>query len=229
MLVWPELWGLIANTWHPRKTTRSGDAETRQGWRRLPRGLCCLLVLVAVGGHMGEAALAAQSEAVSIPLSNLDVEQATATVSVLDEARPSLKPLTTWCDPDKVQMEGEQARSLIKALCDALRRTVAEDRPPFHRMTPRLYRVTVPLREPLDHIQAVTWNAPSLEEAITFVELLEKGKLKGVRVYTTIPWLESHKQPCRECPIKELIFYAGRIKDQRAILAPRGRQLESVE
>lgn len=87
-----------------------------------------------------------------------------------------------------------------------------------HRLDPKGYTIAVPLKTPFNGIQAVVWNTATLDEAITFVDLLHGGKLKAVKVYTFIPWAPRENRDCVECPIKELVFDASKLREPLEIL-----------
>jgi hypothetical protein len=95
---------------------------------------------------------------------------------------------------------------------------------PAHRIDPKGYVISVPLKEPREGIQAVVWNTATLDEAITFVDLLQGGKLKAVTVYSFIPWAAKEARDCVECPIKELVFHASSLKERLEILKNNNRK-----
>ena len=86
--------------------------------------------------------------------------------------------------------------------------------PPTQNLEPKEYVITVPLKSPFQGIEALLWSTKSLDDAISFVGLLQGGNLKAVKVYTTIPWGIETATTCTECPIKELVFSASGIKEQ---------------
>ena len=168
--------------------------------------------------HATQSTSPTEGKVVSIPLSNLDVEQATATVSVLDDRQSSFQTLIDTCQsklPDEFEIEGEDLSEEIKKLCQ-----MAEGfskrylPPPTQRFEPKGYVISVPLKSPFQGIEALVWNTKNLDEAIAFVNLLQSGNLKAVKVYSTIPWAIDPATSCSECPIKELVFSATGLKEQ---------------
>lgn len=100
-----------------------------------------------------------------------------------------------------------------------------------HRVTLHLesgyYTAQVPLLQAEDAMTALYWSARSLDEAMTFIRLLQGGTVKVLRVESHTPELRADAQPkpsdedlrscqtariqnllkkCTECRIKELVF-----------------------
>ena len=162
-----------------------------------------------------------KAQLVSIPLASLDVQEAVATVSVLEDPQSSLDSLLGVCGSDfvgKLQVEGEDIQGVIKKLCGMVGGLVQQLEPPPHDVAPNVFLIHVPLKQPHQAIGAITWKAKSLDDAITFVDLLKDGRLKGVKVFSTIPWSDHPTQPCSQCPVKDLIFRLDAMKDKRHLL-----------
>ena len=81
-----------------------------------------------------------------------------------------------------------------------------------------VFLINVPLKQPHQAIRSITWKAKSLDDAITFIELLKDGRLKALKVFSTIPWSDHPTQPCSECSVKDLVFRLEAMKDQRHLL-----------
>jgi hypothetical protein len=158
---------------------------------------------------------------VSIPLASLDVQEAVATVSVLEDPQSYVDSLLSVCESEfvgKLQVEGEDIQGAIKKLCGMLEGLVQKLEPPPQEVVPSLFMIHVPLKQPHQAIHSITWKAKSLDDAITFIELLKDGRLKAVKVFSTIPWSDNPTQPCSECPVKDLVFRLEAMKDQRHLL-----------
>ncbi|MDT7042276.1 hypothetical protein [Candidatus Nitronereus thalassa] len=158
---------------------------------------------------------------VSIPLESLDVQEAVATVSVLDDPQSSVDSLLGICDSEfvrKLQIEGEDIQETIKKLCGMMEGLAKKLEPPAHEIAPSQFLIQVPLKRPHQAIRSVTWKAKSLDDAMTFIELLKDGRLKAVKVFSAIPWSDNPTQPCSECPVKDLVFRLEAMKDQRHLL-----------
>ena len=163
----------------------------------------------------------ATPQLVSIPLASLDVQEAVATVSVLEDPPSSVDSLLGVCKSEfvgKLQVEGEDLQGVIKKLCGMMEGLVKKLEPPPHEVAPNLFLIHVPLKQPHQAIRSVTWKAKSLDDAITFVELLKDGRLEAVKVFSTIPWSDNPSQPCSECPVKDLVFRLEAMKDKRHLL-----------
>lgn len=153
----------------------------------------------------------------TIPLSILDVEQATATISVLEEPHSSFNRILEACQsklPEEFRIEGKDLSEEMRKLCNMAERfTKRYVPPPTQRFEPKGYVITVPLKSSFQGIAALLWNTKNLDDAITFVNLLQSGNLKAVKVYSTIPWAIDPAKTCTECPIKELVFSASGMKE----------------
>ncbi len=167
---------------------------------------------------------AAQSESkpkgkfVTIPLSIIDVDEATATISVLEEPMSSFNTFLKHCQsslPEDFKEEGKDFTDDLKKFCELTEKFAKRYlSPPTQHLEPKEYVITVPLKSPYQGIEALLWTTKSLDDAITFVSLLQGGNLKAIRVYTTIPWGSEPTTTCTECPIKELVFSAKGFKEQ---------------
>ena len=160
-------------------------------------------------------------ELVSIPLDSLDVSEAVATVSVLKDPQSSVDSLLDVCDSDfvgKLHVEGQDIQGAIKKLCGMVEGIVQKLEPPPQEVAPNQFLIHVPLKQPYQFIRAVTWKAKSLDDAMTFIELLKDGRLKAVKVFSSIPWSENPTQPCSECPVKDLVFRLDAMKEKRHLL-----------
>lgn len=163
----------------------------------------------------------AKEPLVSIPLASLDVHEAVATVSVLEDPQSSVDSLLGVCESEfvgKLQVEGEDIQGVIKKLCGMVEGLVQKLEPPPHEVAPNVFFIQVPLKQPHQAIRSVTWKAKSLDDAITFIELLKDGRLKAVKVFSTIPWSDNPSQPCFECPVKDLVFRLDAMQDKRHLL-----------
>ena len=176
-------------------------------------------ILLPLLSNAGQSDTQPKGKIVTIPLSVLDVEQATATISVMEEPYSSFNNLWEACQsnlPEDLEVEGEEdiseeVRRLCKMAEGFTKRYLP---PPTHNIEPKAYVITVPLQSPFQKITALIWNARNLDDAIAFVSLLQSGNLKAVKVYAIMPWAEDPTTTCTECPIKELVFSAAGIKDQ---------------
>ncbi|MDA0737511.1 MAG: hypothetical protein O2999_02760 [Nitrospirae bacterium] len=158
---------------------------------------------------------------VSIPLASLDVQEAVATVSVLEDPQSSVDSLLGVCESEfvgKLHIEGEDIQGAIKKLCGMMEGLAKTLEPPPQEVAPNVFMINVPLKQPHQAIRSVTWKAKSLNDAITFIELLKDGRLKAVKVFSTIPWSDNPTQPCSECPVKDLVFRLEAMKDKRHLL-----------
>jgi len=184
-------------------------------------GLCLTLLLafffVPLSGD-------AQSESnpkgniVTIPLTIIDVDEATATISVMDEPFSSFNTFLKHCPsglPEDFTNGDKDFSEDLKKFCELTEQLTRHYLPPpTQHLEPKGYVITVPLKPPYNGIEALLWTTNSLDDAIAFVSLLQGGNLKAVKVYATIPWGSDPNTPCTECPIKELVFSAKGIKDQ---------------
>lgn len=157
-----------------------------------------------------------------IPLADLDVEQATATVSVLPDEFSSMDTILNLCRsglPKEYFPDAEDISEGLKKWCGMLEGLAKKHvSPPSHRIQEGAYVISVPLKKPQDGVQAVRWTSKNLDEAIAFVDLLQKGTLKAVTIYTSDPWKSDGRLRCSECPIKDLVFHAAGIRDQLKFL-----------
>ncbi len=153
---------------------------------------------------------------VSIPLAALDVNQATATVSVLQEPQSATNKLLDACQdnlPDEFVVEGHDLSEQIKKLCKMAKgftRRYLDT--PTHTLESKAYLMTIPLKHPEQDIHALTWKSATLDDALAFMTLLQSGNLQALKAYTRIPWGKETTQPCRECPITELVFNMAGMK-----------------
>ena len=175
-------------------------------------------MLLPLLSNAGQSDAQPKGKIVTIPLSILDVEQATATISVMEEPYSSFNSLWEACQsklPKDLEVEGEDISEEVRRLCK-----MAEGfskrylPPPTQHIEPKAYVITVPLQSPYQDITALIWNTKDLDDAIAFVSLLQSGNLKAVKVYANLPWAEDPMTTCTECPIKELVFSAAGIKEQ---------------
>jgi hypothetical protein len=182
------------------------------------------VILVAVMMAMGTPVAMAGDptpQLVAIPLTALDISEAVATVSVLEDPDSSVASLMGICDSEfvkKLHVEGEDIQGAIQKLCGMMKGLAKEITPPPKGVTSNTYVLSVPLKRPQGHIRAITWKAESLDDALTFVELLKDGHLKAVKVFSSIPRSSNPTQPCAECPVKDLVFRVDAIKDKRHLL-----------
>lgn len=199
------------------------DRSLRKG--KQMKNLCAAMAAIAFG--VGTLSLQTtwandQTEVatVSIPLSALNIEEAVATVSVLQDPAASANSLLGFCESKMLQgieVEGEDIQGLIKKLCGAMKQFSREVAPPTQGLSANTYLITVPLKQPQQYIRSVTWTAKSLDDAIAFIDLLKSGQLKGMKVLTSVPWAPGSSQPCTECPISDLIFRIEAMKDKRQL------------
>lgn len=183
--------------------------------------LCMIALGLVAIPIVSKAADDTKAQLVSIPLSSLDVKEAVATVSVLEDPQSSLDSLLGVCESDfigKLEVEGEDIQGVIKKLCGMMKGLAKNLEPPPHEVATNVFVIHVPLNQPHQAIRAVTWKAKSLDDAITFIDLLKDGRLKAVKVYSSIPWSANPSQPCSECPVKDLVFRLEAIKNKRHLL-----------
>lgn len=167
---------------------------------------------------------AAQSETnakgtiVTIPLSIVDVDEATATISVMEESLSSFNTFLKNCQsslPEDFQKEDKDFSEDLKKFCEMTEQFAKRYLPPpTQHLEPKGYIITVPLKSPYQGIEALLWTTKSLDDAIAFVSLLKGGNLKAMKVYATIPWGSEPTITCTECPIKELVFSAMGLKEK---------------
>ena len=162
------------------------------------------------------------SPTIAIPVSALNVEEAVATVSVLQDPEDSTHSFLGICESKVlkgIEVEGEDIQALLQKLCGVMKQLSREKSLPEQKLMANSYRIAVPLREPEQNVRAVTWTAKSLDDALAFVELLKSGKLKGLKALTRIPWdSDDSAQSCTECPISDLIFGIEGIKERGQFL-----------
>ena len=174
-------------------------------------------LLLPVFSNAGPSDAQSKDTIVTIPLSILDVEQATATISVMEEPHSSFNSLLEACQsklPEDMKVEGKDISEEVRRLCKMAEGfTKRYLPPPTQHIEPKAYVITVPLQSPFHDITALIWNTKNLDDAISFVSLLQSGNLKAVKVYAIIPWAEDPRTTCTECPIKELVFSATGIKE----------------
>ena len=155
---------------------------------------------------------------VTIPLSLVDVDEATATISVMDDPLASFNTFLKHCQsgvPEVYFDDDKDFSEDLKKFCELTEQLTKHYLPPpTQHLKPKGYVISVPLTSRHNDIEALLWTTNNLDDAIAFVSLLQGGNLKAVKVYATIPWGPNPATPCRECPIKELVFSAKGIKDQ---------------
>lgn len=159
-----------------------------------------------------------EGSTVTIPLSALDIGEAVATVSVLQDPARSANSLLGFCESKilrGIEIEGEDLQGLIQKLCGAMKQFSREVSPPTQGLSSKSYLIAVPLSQPEHQIQSVTWTAQSLDDAVAFIDLLKSGQLKAMKVLTNVPWASNS---CTECPISDLVFRIEAIKDTSSIL-----------
>ncbi|RMH37412.1 MAG: hypothetical protein D6690_03330 [Nitrospirae bacterium] len=191
------------------------------------------VLLCPISGFTGEQAGVDASDdrpaVASIPASNLDVDRATARVSVSQETPSAIQTFLRACQtdlPEFIPINDPAAIQELQALCKNAERWMHRHvPPPVHHLAPTSYAIHVPLKTPYRNIQAVLWRAKNLDEALTFVRMLQSGALHSVTVFATVPGNEERSRPCRECPVKELVFRLTHIKDGlKSLRPPNGRE-----
>ena len=186
--------------------------------------LCAVALAFGIGWFVLQPVRANDQNEIStvaIPLSALNIEEAVATVSVLQDPAASANSLLGFCESKVLQgieIEGEDIQGLIKKLCGAMKQFSREVAPPTQGLSANTYLITVPLKQPEQSIRGVTWTAKSLDDAIAFIDLLKSGQLKGMKVLTSVPWAPGSTQPCQECPISDLIFRIEAMKEKPDLL-----------
>lgn len=195
-------------------------------FRRLRRGVFLIMsffatCLIGIPGTLalGQALPESEDGTILLPLETLDVDQATATVSVLQEPDSPLQTLLETCQtslPDQVIIEGKDMSEEAKAFCRTVQRFMRRhSTPPAHTLESKGYVISVPLKSPYQGIHSLSWYTLNLDDAIAFVSLLQSGNLRAVKVYTTVPWSSTPTVPCSACPIKELVFSITGMKQYR--------------
>ena len=171
-----------------------------------------------------------KGKVVTIPLSIVDVDEATATISVMDEPLSSFNTFLKHCQtdlPEDFLREDKDFSGDLKKFCELTEQLTKQYLPPpTQHLKPKGYVITVPLRSPYQGIKALLWTTNSLDDAIAFVSLLQGGNLKALKVYATIPWESEPAATCTECPIKELVFSAKGIKEQLQKLKKKDNEKE---
>ena len=199
------------------------------------RRLCLLHTLILAFFFIAFAGAASsptntKASIVTIPLSIVDVDEATATISVMEEPLSSFNFFLEHCQsglPEDFLEEDKDFSEDLKKFCELTEQLTKHYLPPpTQHLEPKGYVITVPLRSPYQGIEALLWTTNSLDDAIAFVSLLQGGNLKAMKVYATIPWGSEPTTTCTECPIKELVFSAKGIKDQLQELKRKEGQKE---
>lgn len=158
---------------------------------------------------------------VTVPLSALAVEDTTVTVAVLQDPMEPVHKMLELCEsglPVGDQEENREVAESLERLCRAIGRVTRGLEDPRHVLDAGDYVVTIPLHEPRGGLRAVLWKAATLDDAVAFVELLQGGKLRAVTVYSRYPRGGAGAPICSECPIKDLVFSAAGLKEQRGAL-----------
>lgn len=162
---------------------------------------------------------------IMIPVSSLASENATTTVSVLRDAIVPANRLLDFCEPDQKHPQGEKGETdkQSKVICQLLEGFVKQLDTPRNEFQASDYLVTIPLKQPYDGVEAVTWTSKNLEGAIAFMDVVQGGRLKGVNVSSSSGSSinEREKQSCLACPIKDLIFHAASISEHKEFLEGR--------
>lgn len=76
------------------------------------------------------------------------------------------------------------------------------------------FEVRIPLREPLNEIEAVTWSMPTLTEAVQAFDLIRSQTLKSVQVntktivYHDLVW----RDPCKEQGLEDMSIKCMKLK-----------------
>ena len=157
-------------------------------------------------------------ELIMIPVSSLDVNEATATVSVLSDNPSPLSTIFDLCQsgfPDNSESEYQEISEELKKWCRMAEGfTKKYVRAPAQHLQTQGFVITVPVTDEAHGIEAVLWKTNTLDDAMVFVDLLQSGKLKAVNVYGFLPWQSKTDRRCSQCPIKELVFHASGIREQ---------------
>jgi len=157
-------------------------------------------------------------ELIVVPVASLDVNEATATVSVLPDNPSPISTIFDWCQagfPEDTDSEIQEISEELKKWCRMAEGfTKKYVPPPAQHFQAQGYVITVPVKHATRGVEAVLWNTKTLDDAIVFVDLLQSGKLKAVNVYASVPWQSQTEGPCSHCPIKELVFHASGIREQ---------------
>ena len=190
--------------------------------------LICVMVgpVFSANGRNDGAKEAQGTRVVMIPVSSLASDNATTTVSVLRDSFVPANKLLDFCGPDQVEPphgEKEETTNQSKVFCQLLEGFVKQLDTPRNEFQASDYLVTIPLKQPQDGVEAVTWTSKNLEGAIAFIDVVQGGRLKGVNIYAShgLRMTERDKPPCLACPIKDLIFHAASIKEHKEFLEGR--------
>lgn len=186
----------------------------------------CLVTLSAAFAIAASAPAPAVAETtppavVTLPLPALAVEEATVTVAVLQDPMEPVHMMLELCEsglPVGDEAENRELTESLERLCRAIGRVTRGLEDPRHALEAGEYVVTIPLREPRGALRAAVWKAARLDDAVAFVDLLQGGKLRGVTVYSRYPRGPEEAPLCSECPIKDLVFSAAGLKEQRGAL-----------
>lgn len=183
---------------------------------------CSMIAVVLISlclaiPHPAEAVTNEIETTVSIPVANLDIEHATATISVFRDSPSPLNSLLRACQdnlPEFLSIEDREIVKELQAFCGKAERwTKKHFAPPVHELDTKGYIIRVPLKTPHQHIQAITWHAKDLDDAMTFVKMLRHGAVHSVTVFAVRPWDEDSSEPCTECPIKELVLHLSKVTE----------------
>lgn len=179
--------------------------------------LCAALVIGATAPAPGGADTTPPA-VVTVPLSALAIDDTTVTVAVLQDPMEPVHMMLELCESGLPVGDEEENRDLmenLERLCRAIDRVTRGLEDPRHALEAGDYVVTIPLREPRGALRAVVWKAATLDDAVAFVELLQGGKLRAVTVYSRYPRSGSSAPVCSDCPIKDLVFSAAGLTEQR--------------
>ncbi len=162
----------------------------------------------------------------TVPLSALGVDETTVTVAVLQDPMEPVHLMLELCESGLPVGGEEDNRDLaenLERLCRTIERVTRGLEDPRHELEAGDYVVTIPLREPRGELRAVVWKAATLDDAVAFVELVQGGKLRAVTVYSRYPRGAAKAPLCSECPIKDLVFSAAGLKEQRGAFERDGK------
>ncbi len=211
--------------------------QVLNGWRRSRLVQCIggFLVVVLLSGPVYSAdheesikkvKQGGENRMVMIPTSSMASDKATVTVSVLRETSASANQLLDFCQSDPDSHPQEETTRQSRFLCQLLEGLVTQLNAPRHEFQGSEYLVTIPLTQPREGVEAVTWTSRDLDGAITFLDVVQGGTLKGVRISlpsgTKDPKVD--RSSCQACPIQDLIFQAAAIRDHKAFLENEGRR-----
>lgn len=204
---------------------------TRRPVSKAVRSVGCLVILWAplVIGLTDLAPAGAGTTAptvMTVPLSALAVDETTVTVAVLQDPMEPAHMMLELCESGLPVGDEEQNRDLaenLDRLCRAIERVTRGLEDPRHELEAGDYVVTIPLHERRGELRAVVWKAATLDDAVAFVELVQGGKLRAVTVYNRYPRGAATAPFCSECPIKDLVFSAAGLKEQRGVFERDGK------